>query len=59
MLQVIDDGQGFEPGTGKAGIGLKSMRERADKLGGSLDIQSDMESGTTITVRFVCKEENV
>lgn len=59
VLQVIDDGQGFEPGTGKAGIGLKSMRERAEKLGGSLDIQSDTDSGTTITVRFVCKEENV
>lgn len=35
------------------------MRERAEKLGGSLDIQSDKDSGTTIKVRINCQEENV
>lgn len=41
-LEVADNGRGFDPGlaAGKGGLGLTSMRERAEKLGGSLTLIS-------------------
>lgn len=50
-LVVADNGQGFAPDTDDAGIGLESMKERAEKLGGKLDIISPPEQGTTVTFR--------
>lgn len=51
-LEVTDDGQGFEPAAtnGLGGIGLSSMRERTERLGGCLTIDSAPGDGTTITV---------
>ena len=54
-LQVKDDGTGFDaarPGGGN-GLGLRSMRERAEELGGSLDIRSAPGSGTELRLEFV------
>ncbi len=50
ILEVTDDGEGFTYNTvtNKGGIGLSSMQERAERLGGSLAIQSVPEKGTTI-----------
>jgi len=55
VLCVSDNGIGFKPG-GKQprpgrGIGLGSMRERAELAGGSLELQSKPGGGTTLTVR--------
>lgn len=49
-LIVEDNGRGFDPaGPGcKKGLGLFSMRERANLLGGNLIIESEMSRGTTI-----------
>ncbi len=54
---VKDDGMGFDPEVaGKAGpaggVGLRSMRERAEMLGGSLRVASRPEGGTTVEVRL-------
>jgi signal transduction histidine kinase len=55
-LQVIitDDGLGFDPSSivtqPGAGFGLRSMRERAEALGGTLQINSGPEKGTRIMV---------
>lgn len=47
--EVRDDGIGFDTGGTFAGhLGLKSMRERAEKIGGRLDIQSSPDIGTTV-----------
>jgi signal transduction histidine kinase len=49
-LEVTDNGSGFDPrgvpDTG--GIGLASMRERAERIGGGLTILSESGKGTTI-----------
>ena len=52
VLEVIDDGQGFdsEAVSDKGGLGLVSMRERAEKLGGTLTITSTPGEGTKVRV---------
>jgi signal transduction histidine kinase len=53
-LEVADNGTGFEPdGVSDAGgVGLSSMRERAEKLGATLTIQSTPGKGTSVLVRI-------
>ena len=61
-LEVIDDGCGFDPtGAGElGGLGLVSMRERAEELGGTLTIVSAPGQGTRVevTVERERKEAN-
>ena len=48
-LEVSDDGVGFETGGEFPGhLGLRSMRERAQRLGGTLTVESDPGKGTTV-----------
>jgi signal transduction histidine kinase len=49
-LDVADDGQGFTPALGGRGLGLKTMSERAEELGGALTIESEPGKGTKIAV---------
>jgi signal transduction histidine kinase len=51
-LRVIDDGIGFDPANAVTSerFGLVSMRERAEALGASFDIQSAPGHGTTVEV---------
>jgi GAF domain-containing protein len=53
-LQVADNGRGFDPEEvrGKRSLGLLGMRERAEMLEGTLEIDGDSGAGTTITVRL-------
>ena len=51
VLMVVDNGQGFEKDSSHGGIGLESMYERAQKLGGILDIISSPNQGTRVTFR--------
>jgi signal transduction histidine kinase len=50
VLTVIDDGSGFDVATGSAerGLGLVSMRERADSVGGRVQVTSAPGQGTTV-----------
>jgi hypothetical protein len=54
-LHIRDDGRGIDPNILKAGrpghIGLASMRERAERVGGQLDIISGPGAGTEIELR--------
>ena len=47
-LSIHDDGDGFDPATTASGFGLISMRERAEQLGGTLEITSRSGEGTEI-----------
>jgi signal transduction histidine kinase len=51
-LRVSDDGCGFEPDDAarRGRLGLVSMRERADRLGGALVIDSAPGAGTTVSL---------
>jgi signal transduction histidine kinase len=53
-LEVSDDGVGFDPeGSYSGHLGLKSMRERAGRLGSTLWVESAPGEGTTIRVTIV------
>jgi len=56
-LEVEDHGKGFSPDAGHQGIGLVGMRERAELVGGSLQV-SQRDGGGTI-VRLVVPAEKV
>jgi signal transduction histidine kinase len=51
VLELADDGAGFDPALGGGGgFGLPSMRERAERLGGTLQIESAPGAGTRVRV---------
>jgi signal transduction histidine kinase len=51
-VSVRDDGSGFDPTGSTDGFGVLGMRERAELLSGSLQIDSAPGAGTTVTARF-------
>lgn len=53
LLEVADDGRGFEPGAAR-GLGLASMRERADAVGAGLTVESAPGSGTRVRLEVPC-----
>lgn len=48
-LTIHDDGQGFDLASARQGLGLDSMRERVEGIGGRFTIASRPGSGTTLT----------
>ena len=53
VLEVEDDGKGFEPSASFPGhYGIQSMRERALRLGGGVDIDSSPGRGTKVRARI-------
>ncbi len=55
MLEVRDNGAGFDPNGDFPGhLGLRSMRERIEKLGGTLTIDSAPGRGASVVARLSC-----
>jgi signal transduction histidine kinase len=52
VLEVKDDGRGFDPATlaRRRGLGVPGMRERAERLGGTLTLDSAPGRGTVVKV---------
>jgi signal transduction histidine kinase len=50
VLTVADDGVGFDPcdDAARRGLGLQSIRERADSVGGRVRVESSQGHGTTV-----------
>ncbi|PAP76689.1 sensor histidine kinase [Rubrivirga marina] len=51
VLSVRDEGPGFDPAAARSGTGLRSLRRRAEALGGTLDVASAPGEGTAVTLR--------
>lgn len=51
LLEVTDDGRGFDPMGAQGGVGLVGMRERVEELGGEIEVKSRPGEGTEVTVR--------
>jgi signal transduction histidine kinase len=53
LVMVRDDGRGFDPETtGSQGLGLQSMHERAELVGGTVQVVSVPDAGTTVVARL-------
>ncbi|HXM34619.1 MAG TPA: ATP-binding protein, partial [Pyrinomonadaceae bacterium] len=50
-LKLSDNGRGFDVSEASSGNGLSSMRRRARKLGGDLEIGSTSSAGTTVMLK--------
>jgi two-component system NarL family sensor kinase len=50
-VEITDDGAGI-PEERVAGVGLSSMRERAEELGGTLEVEPESEGGTRVHARL-------
>jgi signal transduction histidine kinase len=50
VVVIEDDGRGFEPDGAVPGLGLVSMHDRVELLGGTVRVESAAGSGTTIAV---------
>src|SRR5439155_4491789 len=53
------DGDGFKAKDRHDGVGLRGMRERAEQMGGELEITSSRGKGTKITVLLPCNGESM
>jgi signal transduction histidine kinase len=51
LLEIRDDGQGFDTATARGGMGLSNLRERARALGAEAQIESAPGHGSTISIR--------
>jgi signal transduction histidine kinase len=49
-IEIQDDGKGM-PEAHRAGVGLRSMRERAEEIGGTCMIDSNASEGTCVSVK--------
>jgi signal transduction histidine kinase len=59
-VEIEDPGRGFDPGAaGERGMGLGSMRERADEIRWSLTVTSSPGSGTLVVAEEKPEEGGV
>lgn len=56
MLIIEDDGTGFDVAKAEGGIGLQNMKKRVESIGGTLDIDSHVKSGTTVTIELALED---
>ena len=56
VLEVADDGSGMPEGR-RAGVGMSSMRERAEELGGTLTVERNPGGGTRVLARLPLSEK--
>jgi NarL family two-component system sensor histidine kinase LiaS len=59
VLTITDDGQGFDPNSWSAGFGIRSMKQRADALGGQLTLESAPGNGAALTCNVPIPTSNV
>lgn len=58
VMDIADDGMGFDPSKTSRGFGLKTMRDRIEELNGTLTIESEPGGGTAIAVSLPIMENN-
>jgi two-component system sensor histidine kinase DegS len=62
ILEVSDDGRGFDPGTvaarGRRNFGLQFMRERAELIGAKFEVRSRPGAGTVVWLSIPVGEES-
>jgi len=49
VLEIDDDGRGFDPAAPHAGLGLRNLKERGVAMGGRVTVESKAGEGSTVT----------
>jgi two-component system nitrate/nitrite sensor histidine kinase NarX len=58
VFRISDDGRGFRPETRREGhVGLAIMRERAQRIGGAIALESQPDNGTRVTLTLPIVQE--
>ena len=52
LVEIVDDGRGFDPLSVRTGVGLSAMCERIEGLGGKIEVRSRPGEGTKVKVRI-------
>ena len=52
VLRITDDGRGVDPAGAGPALGLASMRQRAERLGGAVQVERGAAGGTVVTARL-------
>lgn len=52
LLSISDNGKGFAVSKSKKGIGLKNINSRVDEVNGTVQFDSEIDKGTTITIQI-------
>jgi len=52
ILSIRDNGKGFDVNKDSLGNGIHNMKQRAEKINASISIESEINKGTSITLRF-------
>ncbi len=52
VLEIDDDGRGFDPAetSTRGGSGLRNLADRAESLGGSMEVESSPDEGTAVRI---------
>ena len=58
VMDIADDGLGFDPSKTSDGFGLTTMRDRIEELSGIFTIESEQGRGTAIAVSLPISENN-
>ncbi|WP_299120318.1 tetratricopeptide repeat-containing sensor histidine kinase [uncultured Tenacibaculum sp.] len=58
IINLKDDGIGFNPKKGKKGIGMKNIKSRVDKLNGTVQFLSEVGKGTALLISTPYKMNN-
>jgi signal transduction histidine kinase len=56
VLEIVDDGVGYDTAASVGGLGLRNMRERAFNAGARLEVTSAPGAGTRIRLRVPARE---
>jgi two-component system sensor histidine kinase UhpB len=48
LVEILDDGVGFDPSSLRAGAGLRGMRERALLIGARVEVRTQPGAGTAV-----------
>ena len=56
LVELVDDGIGFNTDQQFKGIGLKNIQVRAEKIGGSIQVLSEKTKGTTVQIKIPMSE---
>lgn len=52
QIRIVDNGRGFDMEKARKGAGLQNLHSRSNMIGGQLQITSEPDNGTVVTIRI-------